>query len=110
MQSSLIRAYNPYANAQNYEQQIADRSSANKLQKTDKVESKNGINKTKPTEATNSFSAINTEKLISHNEREYFKELFPESKDIIDNHVLFTRSGKAQTVQVAKGIILDNRI
>jgi|GEM_PF-4986588 len=45
--------------------------------------------------------------LISTSEKQFFKELFPESTQQIDSHIVFNRSGKIQSSNVRKGVILD---
>lgn len=109
MNAAMIRAYNPYINTQNYEKNIAS-NTTDKLLEKNKVQDKLNIDSKQIDKTTEKYGSFNTDKIISRDERDYFKKLFPESKDLIENHVLFTRSGKTQSIQVAKGIILDNRI
>lgn len=45
--------------------------------------------------------------LISNSEKEYFKELFPDSSRQIDSHVVFNSRGGLQANNVRKGVILD---
>lgn len=45
--------------------------------------------------------------LISSSEKQFFKELFPDSSQQIDSHVVFNRSGRIQSNNVRKGVILD---
>lgn len=68
-----------------------------------KNESKNGIN-----------NNINNDKLynslLTKQERNYFKKLFPESVEIIEKHILFNRNAKIQNIETAKGIFVDGKI
>ncbi len=55
-------------------------------------------------------NSINTDKIITKQERKYFIKMFPESSAIIENHVLFNRNGKVTTPQINKGVIVDGKI
>lgn len=48
--------------------------------------------------------------LLSDNERDYFKSLFPESAEQIEKHKVFNRNAKVQTQSINKGLIFDTRI
>lgn len=48
--------------------------------------------------------------LLSDNERDYFKSLFPESAEQIEKHKVFNRNAKVQTQSINKGLIFDSRI
>lgn len=48
--------------------------------------------------------------LISKQEREFFKSMFPESSEQIEKHVIFNRNGKVSAPNLNKGSIIDGRI
>ncbi|MBM2815144.1 MAG: hypothetical protein HW421_1906 [Ignavibacteria bacterium] len=50
-----------------------------------------------------------SEKLLTSKEREFFMKMFPENSEKIMNHVLFNRSGRLQSTNVRKGMIVDGR-
>jgi len=50
------------------------------------------------------------EKLITSKERNFFKQMFPESSDQIDRHIVFNRNGRTQAYSYAKGTIIDGRV
>jgi len=50
------------------------------------------------------------DKIISTKERNFFKEMFPDSSNAIENHVLFTRNGSLQNLNLQKGSIVDGKI
>lgn len=109
MNAAMIRVYNPYINTQNFEKNVATNNTEKLLEKN-KVQDKLRISSKQIDKGIEKYSSFNSDNIISRDERDYFKKLFPESKELIENHVLFTRSGKTQSIQVTKGIILDNRI
>ncbi len=74
-----------------------------------------GITKAKQTEKTSETQTQQadsgkTKDLISQQEREFFKSMFPESSEQIDKHVIFNRNGKVSTPNLSKGSIVDGRI
>ncbi len=74
-----------------------------------------GIAKAKQTEKTSETQTQQadsgkTKDLISQQEREFFKSMFPESSEQIDKHVIFNRNGKVSTPNLSKGSIVDGRI
>lgn len=48
--------------------------------------------------------------LLSKKERNFFINLFPESKNQIENHILFTRNGRIKETTVNKGQLVDARV
>lgn len=52
----------------------------------------------------------NTNALISTSERNYFKQLFPESAEQIDKHVVFNRNARVQSQGIGKGMIIDGKV
>ncbi|MCX7879658.1 MAG: hypothetical protein N2517_03265 [Ignavibacteria bacterium] len=50
------------------------------------------------------------DKIITKEERDFFVKLFPQSAAKIENHILFTRNGKLQSFNYAKGTIIDARV
>ncbi len=74
-----------------------------------------GINKTQQTEQiaktqTEKTDSNKTQDLISQQEREFFKSMFPESSEQIDKHIIFNRNGKVTAPNLNKGMIVDGRI
>ena len=47
--------------------------------------------------------------VVTRTERNFFKNMFPESSDQIERHVLFNRNGRIQSADIAKGSIFDGR-
>ena len=96
---------NPYTVAY-----LKNNSVANKLQET---KNSNVINSEKLDSELKNLAQSklgSPEKIITTNERNFFKELFPENSLQIENHTLFTRNGRLQTLGQQKGTIIDGRI
>lgn len=112
MATSVIPAYNPYLNNARYAEIDNNNNLVNYSQesKTNRVDSKNEIKKNVDINTTPKYNSIDVEHLISSEEKEFFKKLFPDSAELIDEHVLFTRNGNALNHVVNKGVLLDNRI
>jgi len=104
MAPSMIRAYNPYIDNSRYTNDISTKQNAKAIEKKKTAELGDRV------ETKHTTKGFNTETSISQEEREFFKKLFPDSADLIQQHTLFTRNGKTQNVQVAKGVLLDSRI
>jgi hypothetical protein len=56
----------------------------------------------------------NTDLLLKDNnitkyERDFFKNMFPDNSDQIENYVLFNRNGRIKTSAMPKGIIIDGK-
>ncbi|GAB5464839.1 MAG: hypothetical protein Kapaf2KO_02750 [Candidatus Kapaibacteriales bacterium] len=49
----------------------------------------------------------NNNELITDGERQFFKKLFPDSKQLIEMHEVFNRNGSVSNSGVKKGVILD---
>lgn len=47
--------------------------------------------------------------VVTRTERNFFKNMFPESSDQIERHVLFNRNGRIQAADITKGSIFDGR-
>lgn len=58
----------------------------------------------------NKKSVANSDDLLSKRERNFFVNLFPESKNQIENHVLFTRNGRIKEAAINKGQLVDARV
>ncbi|HRP02579.1 MAG TPA: hypothetical protein PLE30_08030 [Candidatus Kapabacteria bacterium] len=56
------------------------------------------------------LNGINTNKIITKQERQYFKQMFPESSELIEKHVLFNRNAKIQSPDLRKGQLIDGTI
>ncbi len=61
-------------------------------------------------DAQNSNNNTLNSKLLTKQERNYFIKLFPESKEIIEKHILFNRNAKIQNIETFKGIYIDGKI
>ncbi len=48
--------------------------------------------------------------LLSKKERDFFVKIFPDNSSKIENHVLFNRKGRLQSVNIMKGTIIDGRV
>ncbi len=72
------------------------------LNSTEKL-STNGSNEIK----SNYMNGVNPDKLITKQERQYFKKMFPESSELIEKHVLFNRNAKVQSPAIMKGQLVD---
>lgn len=97
MKIPVLRAYeNPYANG-------VDAASSNSKMSTSKIDAKakENINK--------SIDKKDSNELLTNRERQFFMNLFPESSDQIEKHVLFNRNGKLQSPDISKGAIFDGR-
>ncbi len=110
MAASMIRAYNPYVQNSRYTEteRTVDEKRGETLQKTTEA---SRVQNTKTDFASiEHYSSIDTEAVISREEKEFFKKLFPENSAVIEEHVLFNRNGGTQNHVVNKGVLLDNRI
>ncbi|MFA7326260.1 MAG: hypothetical protein WC121_06315 [Candidatus Kapaibacterium sp.] len=48
--------------------------------------------------------------ILSDNEKNFFKKMFPESSASLDRHVVFNRNGKVQSKVFALGTMLDAKV
>lgn len=48
--------------------------------------------------------------ILSDNEKNFFKQMFPESTDSLDRHVVFNRNGRVQSKSFSLGMVLDARV
>lgn len=90
--------------------QILNNKYDNNLKEIDfsnKVNTNNKVNSNTNNEIINDKLTNN---LLTKQERNYFKKLFPESGEIIDKHILFNRNAKIQNIETAKGIFVDGKI
>jgi len=83
--------------------EVMENAKANSVSKTDTTFDKNSLK-------TNTLNNVDTSKIITKQERQYFKRLFPESSDLIERHVLFNRNAKMQSPAISKGMIVDGKI
>jgi len=58
--------------------------------------------------ATDKFNK--PEKIITKRERNFFKEMFPDSSMQIEKHILFNRNGRLQSMNLQKGSIVDGTV
>ena len=96
-----LSIYNRYdnLNGNKLKEELQKSSSVNTAEKSISKDS-NDINK-------NYLNGINPNKIITKHERQYFKQMFPESSDLIENHVLFNRNAKIQSPDLRKGQLVD---
>lgn len=106
MAASMIQAYNPYVNNTRYtelEKTTVEKKSIQPQQVTQQK-------KTEKYSEIEHYSNFNADALITKEEKEFFKKLFPDNAMLIDEHILFNRNGSTQNIQVNKGVLLDSRI
>lgn len=48
--------------------------------------------------------------ILSDNEKQFFKKIFPESKESLDRHVVFNRNGRVQSKSFSLGTLLDAKV
>ncbi|TNE34149.1 hypothetical protein EP342_03170 [bacterium] len=48
--------------------------------------------------------------ILSDNEKNFFKKIFPESKETLDRHVVFNRNGRVQSKTFSLGTMLDAKV
>ena len=48
--------------------------------------------------------------ILSDNEKNFFKKMFPESTASLDRHVVFNRNGKVQSKAFSLGTLLDAKV
>lgn len=48
--------------------------------------------------------------ILSDNEKNFFKQMFPESTDSLDRHVVFNRNGRVQSKSFSLGMVLDAKV
>lgn len=48
--------------------------------------------------------------ILSDNEKNFFKKIFPESSESLDRHVVFNRNGKVQSKTFSLGTMLDAKV
>lgn len=48
--------------------------------------------------------------ILSDNEKNFFKKMFPESTDSLDRHVVFNRNGRVQSKSFSLGMVLDAKV
>lgn len=50
------------------------------------------------------------ETILSDSEKNFFKKIFPESKETLDRHIVFNRNGKVQSKSFSLGTLLDAKV
>lgn len=99
-----LNVYNKYDSIDN--NRIKDElKKSNLLNSADKVSAQDS-NDVK----SNYLNGINTSKIITKQEKQYFKKMFPESSELIDKHVLFNRNAKIQSPSLQKGQLIDGLV
>lgn len=76
----------------------------NNLTRTSKTNNDNSV------EVNQYLKNFDPNKVITKQERKYFMNMFPESQEIIEKHVLFNRNAKIQSPEIQKGRLIDGRI
>jgi hypothetical protein len=46
---------------------------------------------------------------VTKKERDFFKNMFPDNSEQIENYVLFTRNGKLRSGNLPKGVLIDEK-
>ncbi len=75
----------------------------------------NNVARNKPVEQSSENRAKyetlkSPENLLSQKERDFFVKIFPDNSSKIENHILFNRKGRLQSVNIMKGTIIDGRV
>ena len=97
-----IQAINAYMNP-----------NVNNIKESMNVSPEIGIKDRTTTDKTYEEQDINLkspDKIVTDKERQFFINLFPESSEQIENHILFNRNGRLQTPNISIGTIVDGRI
>lgn len=55
------------------------------------------------------INELDRNELISGKERNFFKSMFPDSSEQIENYILFNRNGQIQNAAMVKGTIFDKK-
>ncbi len=101
MRIDSLSVYNKYDKIENYK--LKD-----ELKKSNLIDKNNQIIDDNNNESHNNYlNGINTNKIITKQERQYFKNMFPESSDLIEKHILFNRNAKIQSPELRKGQLVD---
>ena len=79
------------------------------------VATKGKVNKTSYPQQQQKLEEFNDkvsqpETILSDNEKNFFKQMFPESTDSLDRHVVFNRNGRVQSKSFSLGMVLDARV
>ncbi len=110
MAASMIQAYNPYVQNSRYTE-TEKTISENKGERFQNTTVATEVKSTRTDFASiERYSSIDTGTVISREEKEFFKKLFPQNSELIEEHILFTRNGGTKNHVVNKGVLLDSRI
>ncbi|HPD33917.1 MAG TPA: hypothetical protein PKV40_06215 [Candidatus Kapabacteria bacterium] len=108
MNIPILNSYNPYKQTeQNY--QINSDEKLNEESINTNTDTKNKETISKLNQSYINKLSNGQDELLSQNERDYFMELFPDRKELIENHIVFNRNGKISQSNLSKGIILDGK-
>jgi len=110
MNIPILNSYNPYIQNENNYQINTDDNKINQ----DNISSRQDA-KERSTDPVLNHSNVNKisnlqDELLSQNERDYFMQLFPDRKELIEKHVVFNRNGKISQSNLSKGMMLDGKI
>ena len=103
MNIPLINAY-----TNNYTNSI--KSSDNKTKVAKSIETDKSLEIKDKNVTRKNEQQLNSNNIITKQERNFFIKMFPESSAQLQQHVLFTRNGKTESPQLSKGSIVDGRI
>lgn len=107
MKTPLIKAYSNGIARENTASVLKDAT----LNRAKSAESTTKSTRTdKNTALRSRYSAVDPNKIITKNERDFFINMFPENAEQIEKHVLFNRNGKTASPDIYKGTIVDGRI
>ncbi|HOV91744.1 MAG TPA: hypothetical protein PLC04_01525 [Candidatus Kapabacteria bacterium] len=109
MNIPILNSYNPYKQTeQNYQINSEEKLSEGSINTKD--DTKNNKTISKLNQSYINKLSNGQDELLSQNERDYFMELFPERKEMIENHIVFNRNGRIFQSNLSKGIILDGKV
>ncbi len=78
------------------------------------IASKSRVNKTQTPQkqklAEFNEKVSQPDSILSDNEKNFFKKMFPESTASLDRHVVFNRNGKVQSKAFSLGTLLDAKV
>ncbi|HAW08886.1 MAG TPA: hypothetical protein DCW42_06935 [Bacteroidetes bacterium] len=110
MSIPILNSYNPYIqndrnNSSNPEEKKIAQDGIEARQDAKKDATISKLNQSNISKLSNS-----QDELFSQNERDYFVQLFPERKDLIERHIVFNRNGRVSQSNLSKGMILDGKV
>lgn len=110
MNIPILNSYNPYIQNENNYKINNDDNRLNQENITSKQNEKDKSQVLSSEQAYISKLENTQDDLLSQNERDYFMQLFPDRRDIIEKHIVFNRNGKVSQSNLSKGMILDGKV